>query len=914
MRPHAPESGRALSLVLVIAAVLAIAFLLIADPLGLLGGGGDDTTGAGDGSPSLLGTDADATAAPSKPAATATLAGRYGKGDMGAIKARLLWVRSRDPLAGQIVQLLDRSGSVVTSLPSDPNGTIWFPQVHPAKGYQLHMRGEGFSEFTLQGVSVFPQATNDLGDIILGKDIVLRGRVVDANGRPLPGTSVSVHTIERQLATKGLLVYMAEQASTVPTALSQVQSDDEGYFAFSAVDDGTYSLVARLKGYASGHESDVIVAKARGAGVLTIVLGQGGVMTGKVTDAEGKPLADAQVIAIRDERRMMRSLVQREVALTDEKGRYTIDTLTADQSYRFGVVAKGYAPVYEVSGVRVTREDQEKDFALVKGGNLAGVVTDEQTGKPVEGARIAVYVGPMGFGRRNQKDGARAASDLRRSDAKGRFTFEALNPGAVASAVVQAPGYVTASFSMWPPPGNQWPDIVADETTEVTVALKRGGSISGHVSAKEGGEPIQGAEITLMQTGWGAMASMWVGTPTAISGSDGAYNLVGVLPGKYRMLAVAEGFSPPGGEEGVEIEVPATGGTQERDLTLISAGVVEGTVTDLEGEPIAGVKIRVRAGPAGEGGSRRGGRRGMNMARRMLSQGTGAADLSDKDGKFRLEGIGTDTMWVVYGESAEYVSGETKAFKLAAGETKKVELQMLPGGAIRGTVVDENGRLVAGVRVQVGRLPDDLVGKVRLSSWEARRALGSTSYTTDEKGAFFAPNLKPGRAIVRAGKDGYITFFKRNATVRPGETIENYTIALSRGEVVEGTVAGANGAPLSGATVALTTDPNPGGRGGAGEADDANAEPSEDVEPTMFARTDATGRYRIENVKPGTYSVVVWFAPGHKGWMRQNSEAAIQRNVDVPGTPAPFKLEKSEPAANPMGGGTGNRGTGRRGR
>ncbi len=909
MRSHPHERGRALPMILILVAVAAIAFLLIADPLGFMGRDGGDEGGAGDGTPSLLGADADATdAAASKPAAT--LAGRYGTGDMGAIKARLLWVGSRKPLAGQLVQLMDRRDAEVTSQPSDPNGTIWFTQVRPGKGYQLHIRGEGFSEFTLQGISIFPQATNDLGDIVLGKDIVLRGRVVDTGGRPLPGTSVSVYTIERKLATKGLLVYMAEQAGSVPGALSAVRSDDEGYFAFAAVDDGTYSLVARLKGYASGHESDVIVAKARGAGVLTIVLGAGGVMRGRVTDADGKPLVNAQVIAIRDQRGMRSSLLQREVALTDEDGHYVIDTLTAEQSYRFGVVAEGYAPVYEVNGVRITREDQEKDFALVKGGNLAGVVTDEQTGKSIEGARIAVYVGPMSFGRRNQNDGARAAADLRRSDAKGRFEFQALNPGAVSSAVVQAPGYVTASFSMWPPPGNQWPNVVADQTTEVKVALKRGGSIRGRVATKEGGEPVQGAEITLMQTGWGAMASMWVGTPTAVSGSDGAYELVGIVPGKYRLLAVADGFSPPGGEEGVEIEIPATGGTQERDLSLISAGVVEGVVTDLQGEPIAGVKLRIRAAPAGEAGNRRG-RRGMNMARRLLGQGGGAADLSDKDGTFRLEGVGTDTMWVVYGESAEYVSGESKPFKLAPGETKAVELQMLPGGAIRGTVVDENGRHVAGVRVQVGRLSEDLAGKVRLSSWEARRALGSTSYTTDEEGGFFAANLKPGRAIVRAAKDGYITFYKRNATVRPGETIEHYTIALSRGEVVEGTVLGANGAPLQGATISLTTDPNPGGASDGDTSEASAAEPSEDVEPAMWARTDAAGKYKIENVKPGTYSVVVWFAPGHKGWIRQNSEAAIQRNVSVPGDPTPFRLEKSAPSAAPNRAGGGTRRGGR---
>ncbi len=904
MQPSHNQSGRALPLVLVLIAVAVVAVLLVADPLGL-SGSGDVSDGTNGGPEDLLGAESPGTQdAETSSLGTAGLAGRYGAGDMGAIKARLIRVGTREPMAGQAVELLDRRGQIVTPLPSDASGVVWFTQVRPAKGYQLHIKGEGFSEFTLQGISVFPSATTDVGDIVLGKDVVLRGRVVDLSGRPVPGTSVSVHTIERQMANKGMLVFLAEQAGSVPMPLSAVDSDDEGYFAFSALDDGTYSLVARHGGYASKHEADVLVARDRGAGVLTIVLGQAGLMSGRVTDPEGKPVVGAQVIAVRDVRRMTSNPLQREVAITDGDGRYTIDTLTAKQRYRFGVIAKGYAPMYEVSGVEITEQDQEKNFTLLKGGDIAGVVTDEATGKAIEGARIAVYVGRMGWGR-NRDANAKAASDLRLTDEKGKFRFEALAPGPVSSAVVQAPGYVTASFSMWPPPGNQWADVKEGETTEVEVALKRGGSITGRVIASEGSTPIQGAEVMLMQTGWAAMGAMWLGTPNAVTGADGSYELVGVNPGKYRLMALADGFTPAGGEQGVEVEIAAAGGTVDKDLTLISAGVVTGTVVDNNGEPVAGVRIRMRAAPGGNGEGAGGWRnRGMNMARQALMGGRSPVDMSGEDGTFRLEGVGSDQMWIVYGESEEYVSGETKPFKLSAGEEKEVELQMLPGGALRGTVVDENGRRMAGVRVQVGRLPDDLQGKARINSWEARRALGSKAYTTDEEGRFFAPNLKPGRALVRATKDGYVTFYKRNATIRPGETIENYTIALSRGEVIEGMVRGADGAPLRRATISVTTDPNP---GIDNDSEDQGGEASEDVEPAMWARTDDSGRFRIENVKPGTYNVVVWFAPGHKGWMRDNSEAAIHRNVSIPGSSHEFRLERSDPQQNPMGMGRSGR-------
>lgn len=903
------QSGKAMPLVLGAAALALLAFFLVADPLGLgLLGGGDGT--GGDEAPDLLGAEAPdgADGADTGESGGAVgLAGRYGAGDMGAIRMRLTWVDSRSPLAGQPVKLFNRRGSEVADLPSDAAGVVMFNAVAPGRGYRIEIVGEGFSPVTLQGIAVFPQATKDLGDIVLGKDVVIRGRVIDSQGRPVPGTAVSVNTIVRGLAAKGMLVYMAEQAAAIPPPLRAATSDDEGYFTVSSLDDGIYSLLARHAGFATKMQSDVIVAKDRGADMITIVLGDGAAVSGRVLDPDGKPIVGAQVMAVAGGRRMsmMRNL-QREMTYTDDKGRYVIDTLTSGDSYRFGVVAKGYPPTYDVTETRVEKA-LERDFTLVKGGNLSGVVTDEATGKPVEGARVAVYVGEMGWGGRVQP-GAKASADVRITDKEGRFRFDAITPGPVSSAVVQKPGYVSASFSRWPPPGNPWADVKADETTEVTCALKRGGVVRGIVKT-DAGEPVAGAEITLMGQGWAAMGSMWVGTPSAMSGEDGSYELVGVNPGKYSLLAAADGFSPPGGEEGVEVEIGEGGGEVTRDLELIAAGIVVGVVKDPNGEPIAGAIIRIRPGPAeeGNGGGRRNSRWGRNMARQILTSGATPADRTDDDGTFRLTGIGTDTRWVVYAESDEYISGESKPFKVAAGDTEKVEITMLAGGSLRGVVVDDQGQRLAGARVQVGRLPDDLLGKKRLNGWEARRALGSEVYTTDEEGRFFAPNLKPGRQLVRASKDGFVTHFKRNISIRDGQAFENYTVALSRGEVLEGTVVGADGRPIRRAAVSVTTDPNP---GSDDEDADDGGEASEDVEPTMWGRTDDKGRFKIENIKPGTYNVVVWFASGHKGWMRDNSEAAMHRDVVIPGAPEQnFKLEKADPVdpSQMMGGGRGNR-------
>jgi protocatechuate 3,4-dioxygenase beta subunit len=526
---------------------------------------------------------------------------------------------------------------------------------------------------------------------------------------------------------------------------------------------------------------------------------------------------------------------------------------------------------------------------------------------------VAVYVGPLGWGRRRRDPDARAAADVRRTDAEGRFRFDALVPGPVSAAVVQASGYVSGRFSRSPFGGadTSWPDVVSGETTEVTAALQRGGTVTGTVRVKEGGQALQGAEVTLEQTDMRArFASLMTGTPTALSGADGGFTLDGVLPGTYRLLVSAAGYSPAGDPQGVQVTMPESGGSVEQALEVTAAGVVTGVVTDPQGEPIAGVRIGLRRGP-GQGARRR----GMDFLRRMLASAAPPADLSDAQGRFRLESVGTDGSWIVEGHSDEYVGGESKPFQVRPGEVQEVSLQMVPGGALRGRVVDENGRWVPGARVQVGRLPDDLAGVPRLSAWQARRALGATIYSTDEQGRFLATNLQPGRQLVRVSKDGYVTWFKRDVVIETGATHDNYTVALSRGEVLEGVVLDTDGHPVRRASVSATQGPPPGeaqasvaNANGEAGSDASGAQANANVEPAVYARTDAQGHFRIENLERGAWNVFVAFAPGVKSWMREHSPAALRRNVSVPAPPLEFRLERAAPASVPRPSGAGRGG------
>ena len=99
-------SGRSLLLVLIVAvlAVLAVVVLLLADPFGL--SLRDGTHHEDPFSPESLDALEDAGGEGQEPSSGISLAGRYGEGDLGAVRLRLLNIDGRKPFPDQPLSLL----------------------------------------------------------------------------------------------------------------------------------------------------------------------------------------------------------------------------------------------------------------------------------------------------------------------------------------------------------------------------------------------------------------------------------------------------------------------------------------------------------------------------------------------------------------------------------------------------------------------------------------------------------------------------------------------------------------------------------------------------------------------------------------------------------------------------------------
>ena len=806
-----------------------------------------------------------------------TLAGLYGEGDEGAIRLRLIQAGSKSPVEGQMVKVITRLNEELASLTSGEGGVTLFKSVRPGSMYRLQIAPGDGPVLTLTDIRVRARQTTDLGDVPIGQAIVLRGRVLDERGRPVPDAAVQAFPPTRTTGRDGILFERARQSSATLAALDATQTDEQGYFALTRLEDGSYTVVGRKRGLASDHENDIVIERERGTGSLTLVLGTAGTVFGRVTDHDNKPLAGAEVVATYDRgwRNMMSGNLEFEVARTDSNGEYSLETLALGAKYTFGIRAEGYAPIFSAESMPIERK-KRRDFQLQLGGSIKGVVTDEATSEPIEGAEVAVFVGRMRRGTNS--------SAIGRTNAKGEYELSNLPAGPVLSAGFKAQGYITDSRSQWA--GNQFPAIEAGKVNEVDAALKKGGSIRGRITNAKGGAPMQGVDVSAV-TG----ISMFVGGASTVSDANGDYVLEGVANGDVQVVALFPGFAQVEGTAAVKVE----GGEVSHDVTMTEAGSVSGVVADVEGTPIEGLRVRLREKREGRGGWSGGARRSRSV--RMIQGATRGATITDTKGRFTLRGVGPGAKWIAVATGDEYVESESKPFEVEAGAVESVRIEMLKGGSLKGRVLDEDNRWLPGARVRVATLSEELAKKPKLNAWELRGVFRGEPYVADEQGRFEFTGLKPGRLIVEATKEDYVTWYKRDVRMQNDQHVDNYMISMKRGSIIKGRVLDLDDKPIENVWVGISTSADPGREN---EQENANQEDEDTVTPTNFAQTEKDGSFKIENIPAGTYSVVVWWARGYKNFRASAAESAIKRDVVPPNdTPIVFKLEPEEAGERP---------------
>jgi hypothetical protein len=393
----------------------------------------------------------------------------------------------------------------------------------------------------------------------------------------------------------------------------KVRADGDGNFRFTGVAAGRYLLQPLAPAHVLDPVSDysmrgkqISVEEGERVENIDLALRRGGVITGRVTDDEGRPVIAVPLIVdyveVRGERFFLYQMQNR--FWTDDRGVYRLFGLPPGK-YKISVFAPSANRSRRVYHPGTTDEGQAKAVEVTSGGvvehvdikfgrpsqtfEVAGRVTDE-SGQPVPNVRVEYRFTPQGDG--VQSAGREFGTGL--VDGRGEFRLTELPPGSY-TLVARADYNVEKS---WYGESAQL-ELRDGNVTGLELKVRRGGSVSGTVVVEGTRDAALLAQLTQYQVIGSVLSPGMPFRPqSARVSAAGTFRLTGLEPGTTRVEITSE--TPVKGLTHVRTEhngkpttegVPVGPGEDVTGVVVVLAygtGVIKG-------------QIQVQGGPLPEG-------------------------------------------------------------------------------------------------------------------------------------------------------------------------------------------------------------------------------------------------------------------------------------------------------------------------
>lgn len=654
------------------------------------------------------------------------------------ISGRVLDLSNRDPVADALVWA-HRGEAAVTdeqgryALEVGVFKTRWVRAA--ATGYETgHSQTEDFNGGEAPTIALTPSAE-------------LSGKVMDERGGLLKGVA-----IELRLLPKGGRIPLT--AYRFMREGWRSRTSHRGAFRVAGLPVGiSYQLTFTAEGFAPQTLAVEPLEARESRSGLEVVLKPGRLAVGLVVDENDVPVAGAEVrlkappptndlMAAMWMSRQTEDEHNDPPHFTDAEGRFEIADLAVG-SYDLEVRATGFAPA-KIPGVRVPEDQEGVDFGtvgLIPGASIEGRVTDPD-GAAVDGAEVKVDLGQEGF----MVVSPSGPLGQAKTDAEGRFIVVDLLPNQQVTLAVTKRGYGSESVSDLRPP--------IDEP--LAIVLRPAGRLKGKVVDQQG-DPIQDATV-MVQPDPNAMMLTRQGhfSASAQTSADGSFLIEDVEPGTLQATVGADRYQQQV-RSGVEV---AAGTEVELDFALKVGAVIVGTVTTATGEPVVQANIQVSE------------QRDGLIAGNRISAGA----QTDVEGRYRVTGAptGLATM-AVYHDNNQRLA---KSLEVQPG-TNTVDLVLEPGFEVTGQVVTADGTPMSGaaVSIQEARLPG--FNHFAFHSSQAVSAAG---------GAFTLSGVRAGKYVVTASQEGYAP--ARSDTFEVSGDVTGLLLELRRGATLKGRILG----------------------------------------------------------------------------------------------------------------------------
>ena len=694
---------------------------------------------------------------------------------------------------------------------------------------------------------------------------LVQGTVSNAKGAPVPGALV-----------------WSEGSPAIPC----VKAGAEGRFQIRLPAGGK----ARLRATAADHlpsEPREPPSPGKEDAPLVLKLEPAGAITGRVMDAADHPLARVQIEALPVQ---LDEISTFSAAWSRADGRFRLSSLSPGKLYELRAAQEGFAlATMKAGALPRDRPSAPVRIVLERGATAFGRVLDRE-GKPVRGAELTLDPGNEGMLDGHIVNFQGSVAQIT-SDPQGGFAFQHLNPGrfrlrvkrkgfapfalpeievqrsarldlgiltldpglAIEGRVTDPRGVPVPEVDVQLSPSvlvffaSEEANFMRKETTDseghfrfddlrrgerfdlnlavpgylpaavrsvevpapepLTIELKRGQTLAGRVTGPAG-EPVGNAGLSLWETrvfrtSHGDFPSVGM-RPLGVTDRDGSFRVESVAPGLADLEVRARGYRA---KRLQDLQVPEDGGVEGLEISLEKADILEIRTLDSQGEPVAGAEVQVREANPQPGGTP------------VFSRCQ-----TDADGRCRMDDLEPGTLSVI--ASSEKNAHAETTIEMKTGVNTH-DLVFLAGVEVAGRVSDEAGAPVQGASVSL-RPPGLGPG------------LASVSFTD---GTFRFASVADGRYRLSGSAPGFAEGSAPGEIQVAGQAVQGLELRLSGGTTLTGRVLGLDPAEV-GNVVTF-----------AARVDHSLSQP-----PT--GRVDAQGRYRIEDLGPGTW-IVAALMKGH---------------------------------------------------
>ncbi|HSE15879.1 MAG TPA: carboxypeptidase regulatory-like domain-containing protein [Pyrinomonadaceae bacterium] len=350
----------------------------------------------------------------------------------------------------------------------------------------------------------------------------------------------------------GVVVFAEEQYVQRPTRSNyRGTTDQTGTYRIANVPAGTYTITPVAPSLAFENEltnNAIVVNEGETVEDVNFSMVPGGVITGKVTDAEGRPVIGTFVSLMPVETKLV-SVRETDSIRTDDRGIYRAfglsqgkykvyvggtDSLPGDevtsyrQTFHLSATEAAKATVIEVTeGGETTNVDIVIGRAAAKF-TVTGRILDAETGKPLPNVKYGVY---RSFG----DHGGSSVTGRHATNAKGEIRLENVLPGTYSVFIVPEDSGIRGDSASF--------EVVDHDVADLVIKAGKASSLSGVVvfeGADEAGPTIK--PDSLLINAWvQSNERIFTGGMPHVVNPDGSFTIGGLGKGFTRFRLDSRG-------------------------------------------------------------------------------------------------------------------------------------------------------------------------------------------------------------------------------------------------------------------------------------------------------------------------------------------------------------------------------------